>query len=86
MGLVKVVLPDEASCSREVTSERVGTLRRAETRGKSDFAEDEVADTTWVKPLFPLSSPSKRGESISGTGSAYWGDVECSTEVTPFNL
>jgi len=85
IGRVNVVAPDELSCERDVTSETVGESSFAETRGSKDFAEEEVADTTWVYPSDERIF-SNKGERISGTGSAYCGEVECKTEETPFNL
>ena len=43
-----VVAFDEVSCSREVMSETAGTSSRAATRGRSDFADEECAETTCV--------------------------------------
>ena len=50
-----------------MTSETAGTSRRAATRGKSDFANDEVEETTCVKGEAPESSFSNRGLSVSGS-------------------
>lgn len=41
MGRVKVVLPDAASCSRDVISDTAGTSSFAATRGRIDLAELE---------------------------------------------
>ena len=71
-----MVLPEAASCSNEVTSEIVGASRRAETRGRSDLAAEEVEETTCVKDVESERSFSRRGESVSGRGSAYCWDVE----------
>jgi hypothetical protein len=86
MGRVNVVLLLAASCSREMMSEMAGTSSRAATRGKRDFAAEEVAETTCVKGEDPDKSFSNKGESISGTASVYCGEVECRTEESPFNL
>lgn len=86
MGRVKVVLLFAASCSREMMSETAGTLSRAATRGKRDFAAEEVAETTWVKGEESERSFSSRGESISGTDSEYCGEVECRTAESPWSL
>ncbi len=71
---------------REVTSETVGTLRSADTRGKTDLALEEVAATTCVKGDESVRSFSNRGASVSAMGLAYCPDVEWSTDVTPFSL
>ena len=71
-----MVLPEPASCSSDITSETVGASRRAETRGRSDLAAEEVAETTCVKGVESESSFSSRGERVSGRGSAYCWDVE----------
>lgn len=48
MGRVNVVLLEEELCCTEVISEMAGTSSFAATRGKSDLAEDEWAETTCV--------------------------------------
>jgi hypothetical protein len=86
MGRVKVVLLSAASCSREVMSEIAGTLSLAATRGRRDFAAEDVVETTCVKGEDSVRSFSNRGERTSGTGAEYCGEVECRTESSPFSL
>jgi hypothetical protein len=76
MGRVKVVLPDAASCSREVMSDTAGTSSLAATRGRIDLAELEWTDTTCVKGEFCDKSFSKSGDTVSGNRVAYCGDAQ----------
>ena len=86
MGRANTVELFAASCLSEMMSETAGTSSRAATRGKRDFAADEVAEATCVKEEEPERSFSKRGESISGTGTEYWGEAECRTVESPLSL
>jgi len=87
IGRVKVVVWEEESCSSDVTSEIAGTSSFAAMRGRSDFAKEEVADTTCVNlGGVPESSCSKRGDTVSGSRSEYCGDVEWRIDVRPFSL
>lgn len=56
-------------------SETAGRSSRAATRGRSDFAEDEWAETTCVNGDPDESSFSRSGETTSGMGAAYCGDA-----------
>lgn len=75
----------EGSCSTEVMSEIVGRSRRAEMRGRRDLEAEEVEETTWV-----YVDEDKRdwinGETVSGTGWVYCGEVEYRTECTAPSL
>jgi len=86
IGRVKVVAWEEESCSSDVTSEMAGAPSLAAMRGRSDFAKDEVAETTWVKGDELDNKCSKRGDTVSGSKSEYCGDVECRIDVKPFNF
>ena len=85
MGRVKVVAPDEASCSRDTISEIVGASSFADTRGRVDLPVEEVAETTCVNDESDKSF-SKRGERVSGTILSYCSEVEYRTEFKPFSL
>lgn len=63
-----------------------GASSLAAMRGRSDFAKDEVADTTCVKDDALESKCSRRGDTVSGNNSEYCGDVECRMDVKPFSL
>jgi hypothetical protein len=67
-------------------SAMAGTSSLAAMRGKSDFANDEVAATTCVKGGVFLSNCSKRGETVSANGSEYCGEVEYRIDDRPFSL
>jgi hypothetical protein len=86
IGRVKVVVWEDESCSTDVMSAMAGASSLAATRGRSDFANDEVADTTCVKGGVFLSKCSKRGDTVSGSGSEYCGEVEYRMDVRPFSL
>ena len=86
IGRVKVVACEEESCSTDVTSEMAGASSLAAMRGKSDFAKEEVAETTWVKGDELDNKCSKRGDTISGSKLEYCGEVECKIDVKPFSL
>ena len=73
---------DEASCSRDVTSEMGGESTFAATRGRRDLANAECAETTWVKGE-SFKRPSRRGETVSGIGYLYHGDAEWMSELRP---
>jgi hypothetical protein len=67
-------------------SDTAGTSSFAATRGRSDFAEGECAETTCVKEeLFPMIC-SRSGATDSGRGVEYCEEVECSKDVKPFSL
>lgn len=85
MGRVKVVAPDEASCSRDTISETVGASSFADTRGRIDLPVEEVAETTCVNDESDKSF-SKRGDRVSGTILSYSAEVEYRTEFKPFSL
>ena len=86
IGRVNVVLLDDLSCSREVTSDTAGTSSLAATRGNMDLAAEECAETTCVKGELSARSFSKRGDMVSAIGVMYCVDVECKREVKPFSL
>ena len=81
-----MVLLLDVSCERDVTSETAGTSSFAATRGRTDFAREEVAETTWVKDEDLDRRLSKSGDSVSGKGWAYCGEEECKTDVRPLSL
>ena len=73
---------DGVSCSREVTSETGGESIVAATRGRSDLANAECAETTWVKGE-SFKRLSRRGETVSGIGCLYRGEAEWMSELRP---
>ena len=86
IGRVKMVLLEEESCSSDVMSDTAGTSNFAATRGRSDFAEEECAETTCVKGEDSERSFSKSGVTVSGRGLEYCAEVECNKCVKPFSL
>ena len=81
-----MVLLEEGSWERDVTSEMVGRESLAARRGKRPLAAEEWADTTCVYGE-PLSrSFSRRGDTVSGIGCAYCSEDEWRTERRPFSL
>ena len=80
------MLLEDESCSTEVISDTAGASNNAATRGRSDFAEEECAETPCVKVGESLRSLSSSGDILSTTGLEYWSELLDITDDSPWSL
>jgi hypothetical protein len=73
---VNVVVLVLSSWWRDVMSDTAGTSSIAAARGRMDLAEEECAETTCVKGVSLERRDSRRGETDSGRGGEYCGEME----------